>query len=39
VAAQVQGEQISGDAHARDMWPLECSADGDSSIVKEALFP
>jgi hypothetical protein len=39
VASQIQGEQISGDAHTRDMWPLQTWAKSHQAIVKEALAP
>jgi hypothetical protein len=37
VAPQVQGEQISGDAHARDLRPFQTWAERHQAIVKEAL--
>jgi hypothetical protein len=39
VAPQVQGEQISGDAHTRDLRPLQTWAWSHQAIVKEAFAP
>ena len=39
VAPQVQGEQISGDAHTRDLRPLQTWAWSYPAIFKEALPP
>jgi hypothetical protein len=39
VASQVQGDQISGDAHARDLRPLQTWIESHQAIVKEALAP
>jgi hypothetical protein len=39
VASKVQNEQISGDAHPRDMRPFQGATDGDQAVIEVVHAP